>query len=254
MKLLLPSALLLCVSLISGCGTLFPKRVEFFQDKVKTFPEPREKEKEIQRQTAARAAEVSLETLISAVGENASTNVTAPAKDAAVLSGAVARSLGPPEKKSEDKADVLAARLDASIAKLNSRLDDFKKDVNENAGKKIEGTGLFSVPYFVWIGLVLVMVFIGFIILAVLWSVFKIYATSNPPLQIGVSAVQAGAGFLKKAVSEIAKGGEAFKQRLETEVNDPAVTKKVLELFRIEHERKQSAEVQSLVKALTRGE
>lgn len=248
------SILLVAALSTTGCSTLLPKKVEFFQDKVEAFPEAKSKEKEVQKQTAARAAQASLDTLISAVGEKSSTNVIAPAKDAAALSGAVARSLGPPETQSTEAADALAAKLDKVIARLDARIDSFKQDVNENVGKKIEGTGLFSIPYFVWIGLVFVLVFIGLIILAVLWTAFKIYASTNPPLQIGVSAIQAGAGFLKKALAEVTKGGENFKTELEKQISDPALVNKVLELFRVEHERAQSTDVQSVVKALTRGE
>ena len=110
MKIFWP--ILLMSALLVGCGTLIPKKVEFFQDKVEAFPEAKSREKEVQKETAARAAQASLDTLISAVDERASTNVVNPAKDAVVLSGAVARSLGPPETPSTDKADELSAKLD----------------------------------------------------------------------------------------------------------------------------------------------
>ncbi len=238
----------------AGCGTLIPKRVEFFQDKVHTYPEPKAREKEVQREAASRAAKVSLETLVSATAENASTNVTAPAAEAVVLTEALSRSLGPPASPATDSSVALAARLDAAVAKMNSRLDAFKKDVNENAGKKIEGTGLFSVPYFVWLGIVFVIVFVGLLFLGVLWTVVKMYALSNPPLQFGVNTVKAGTELFKRATAEVLKGGENFKNRVAQELSDPVLVEKVKEMFRIEHERAQSVDTQELVKAVTRKE
>jgi hypothetical protein len=238
-------------ALLAGCGTLIPKRVEFFQDKVKTFPEQKAKETETQREAAKMASEKATETLVAAVSAGASTKVTEPAKDTMILTESVSRSLGPPQSPSVDPAAVLALKLDAAVAKLNTRIDDFKKDSNENAGKKIEGTGLFSVPYFIWIGMVLVFVFIGFILLAVLWSFIKMYALSNPPLQLGMNAVKAGSGFLKKALVEVTKGGEEFKDRVLAEVKDPEIQAQIKKMFKIEHERAQSSDTKAFVKQLT---
>lgn len=244
-------AIILAALMFVGCGTLIPKRVEFFQDKVQTFPEQKAKEKEVQREAARMASEKATETLVEAVKDGAGTNVVNPAKDTMILTESVSRSLGPPASPSSDTASVLSAKLDAAVAKLNARLDDFKRDSNENAGKKIEGTGMFSVPYFVWLGIVMVLGFIGLIVLAVLWSFVKMYALGNPPLQLGVSAIQAGSGFLKKAITEVTKGGEQFKSKILAEVEDKALQEKIKEMFKVEHERAQSADTQKLVKALT---
>lgn len=235
----------------TGCGTLFPKRVEFFQDKVKTFPEQKASEKEVQRQAALMAKERAAETLRAAEREQTSTSVTKPAQDTAALTDAVSESLGPPRHPASGEATNVAAELRVAISKLNARLDDFKKANDENAGKKIENTGWLQVPYFMWIGIVGVVAFVGLIIVGVAWSALKFYALSNPPVQLGVGAVQLGANFLKKAVGEVVAGGERFKAGLQTKIADPKLQAEVLDLFRIEHERAQSSDVQTLVKDLT---
>lgn len=241
--------------MISGCG-LIPKKVELFQDKVAKFPEPKASEKEIQRQTAQRAHDRAGETVKAAIATQADAAVIVPAVEAEVLTDAVSDSLGSPlHPASPDKtSEALATELRTAIAKLNSRIDNFKTDNNENAGKKIEGTGLFQVPYFVWLGGALVLAFIGVIVLGVLWTFLKMYAMSNPPVQLGVGAVQMGSNFLKRALSEVTAGGEKFKEELLKKVEDPALQDRVKELFRTEHLKAQSQDTQDLLKLMTQKE
>lgn len=245
---------ILLVCAMTGCGTLIPKRVEFFQDKVHQFPEQSASEREIQRQAAQRAEEKAREMLSEAYKELASPKVTEPGEEVVDLTGAVASSLGPPRHPSTKPSDELADSLRSAVAKLNTRIDEFRKENNENTGKKIEGTGLFSVPYFLWIAIVGVLFFVGLLIAGVLWTFFKMFAASNPPVQLGLGAVQLGAGFLKRAVGEVAKGGEAFKDALMKKVSDPKLQEELKELFRIEHERSQSADTQALLKEITKKE
>lgn len=239
--------------LMTGCGTLIPKRVELGQDKVERVPVAKPSELEKQRRAAAMAEEQAQKTLDAAIGVDAPVCVTVPAAAVVDLTDAVSKSVGPPKepiKPNEDPHKV-ANDLRSAVAKLNARLDEFKADNDKNAGKSIEGTGWLQVPYFVWLGGFLVFGFIGLIVLGVLWTILKMYAMSNPPVQLGVNAVQMGANFLKKAVGEITKGGEKFKERLEKEVTDPALVAKVKEIFRIEHERAQSSDVQALIQQIT---
>ncbi len=248
--------ILLVCGLAAGCG-IIPKRVEFFQDKVAKFPEQKSSEKEVQRETADLAKRRSQQTLDAALQTDADPQVIAPARDAAVLSDAVSMSLGPPRYQAPEDtvARKLAADLLVAVAKLNSRIDDFKADSNENVGKKIEGTGLFQVPYFVWLGIVGVLVFIGFIVLAVLWSFLKMAALGNPPLQLATGAVQAGANLVRRGWAETVAGGEKFKQSLGNVgklAADPALLAEVKALFANEHQKAQSADVQELVKAMTK--
>jgi hypothetical protein len=244
---------LLLALTLTGCGTLIPKRVELGQDKVERVPVASATELEKQRRAAAMAEEQAQKTLDAAIGVDAPVCVTEPARATADLTDAVAKSVGPPKTPIQPNEDPhkVANDLRSAVAKLNARLDDFKADNDKNAGKKIEDTGWLKVPYFLWLGGFLVVGFVGLIVLGVAWSFVKMYAMSNPPVQLGVNAVQMGANFLKKAVGEIAKGGEKFKAAVEREVQDPALQAKIKDLFRVEHERAQSSEVQELVKAIT---
>lgn len=248
------AAVLLAAALITaGCGTLIPKRVELFQDKVATFPEAKPKEMEVQRQAAQRAHEKAREALDAAFDTQASPSVIVPVQEVEVLTDAVSESLGPPLKPAPatTSSESLATELRTAIAKLNQRLDDFQKANDANAGKKIEGTGLFQIPYFVWLGGVLLLVFIGVIVLGVLWTFLKMFAMTNPPAQLGVQAVQLGTGFVKRALSEVAAGGEQFKANLTKVVSDPSLQAKISELFRDEHLKAQSKDTQLLLQAMT---
>jgi len=255
MKIKLASLILVATLMCGGCG-LIPKKVEFFQDKVHLVPELKQADKEIQRQTAQRAEEKARETYGAAIHTDADPTVVMPAAETVILTDAVSESVGPPVKPaSPDKATQdLVNELRTSLAKLNQRMDEFKKDNNENVGKKIEGTGFFQVPYFVYLGGFLVLGFIGFIILSVLWTFVKMMGISNPPVQLGVSAAQLSANFLKRSLSEVIKGGEQFKDNLVGAVEDPELQAKIKELFRIEQERAQSNDTQGLIKSLTKKE
>lgn len=243
----------LALTMTAGCGTLIPKRVELGQDKVERMPVASSAELEKQRRAAAMAEEQAKKTLDAALGVDAPVSVTQPAQATVDLTDALAKSVGPPKNpiRPTDSTHAVANELRSAVAKLTIRLDEFRADNDKNIGKKIEGTGWLQVPYFIWLGGFLVVGFVGFILLGVAWSFVKMYAMSNPPVQLGVNAVQLGSNFLKKAVGEIAKGGERFKQAVEREVEDPALQARIKNLFRVEHERAQSSEVQELVKQIT---
>jgi len=243
-------AAVLAVSLLSGCGTLLPKRVELFQKKVKAFPEPSEGYLEVQRQAAALAEQRAQEALDAARAESVSTNVLAPASDALTLSGAVSDSLGNPSKPAPDAS--VAGKLRHAMAKLDSKIADFKERNDLLEGKKIEDTGLFKVPYLVWLGGVFFLIFAGLVIASLVWTALKVYATTNPPLALGLNAVQAGGNFAKKALAQLLKGGEDFKQAVAKEIVDPAALARVRELFRVHQQINQDQDVQAVVKELTR--
>lgn len=244
----------LAVALLTpGCGTLIPKRVEFFQDKVQKFPDESASYREAQRRAAALAEKRVQQVLENAIAEDCSTNITTKAEEARRLSGAVSDSLGNPLKPATD-ADATADALRKAMAKLDQKIESFKQSNDENAGKKIEGTGLFSIPYFVWLGLVILLVFAGLIVAGLVWTALKVYATANPPLALGLNAVQAGGNFAKKALTQLIKGGEEFKDAVKREVTDPAVLAKVNQLFNIHQRMSQDGDVQIVVKELTKKE
>jgi hypothetical protein len=236
--------------LFTGCA-LIPKPVEFFQKKVKSFPEPTSKQVEVQKQTAQRAKEAAQATLSTAVDEGASTNLVATAKDTAVLTDAVSTSLGPPVKPSVAPAQDLSTELLTQVAKLNRKIDAFAEANEKVEGKKIEGTGVFSVPYFVYAG--------GFVLLVVVgWHLAKTAlmagSIANPAIAPllglangGMNAAGAAAG---KGLQQVVAGGSAFLKKLETEVTDPALRQRVKDLFVAAHKEAQDADVKVLVDKL----
>src|SRR6267142_2113137 len=90
-------ALIPIISLLTGCSSLVPHRVEFFQSKVKAFPEQSDTLKEDQRKAAALASIRATETYLAAVKDGAPASVTIPAKDVIDLTHAISTSLGPPK-------------------------------------------------------------------------------------------------------------------------------------------------------------
>jgi hypothetical protein len=245
---------LFAASLLAGCGSLAPARKEFFQDKVERVPEATARERETEKQTVDLLRRRTQQTVVAAVLEKASPGVTEPAKDAAILADAVAVSVGPPKNALPDdsKTSEVANKLLAAVAKLDSRMESFREDVRDNEGRKIEGSGLFSVPYFVWLGGVLVLVFIGFTLLSVGWMALKAFAISNPPLAVGMGVANIGAKFAKSAFSQILQGGEEFKDAVGKKIADPAIAAKVLELFKVHQRQAQSPEVQAVIQELTK--
>ena len=248
--------LALIILAASGCGSLVPKRVELGQDKVEKMPIAKPAEREVQRQVAQRAAVKADETLRAAIMEDASGVVVKPAAETAVLTDSVSRSLGPPSKPADPDvaSERLARKLDASVAALNRRIEEFRDDNDKNAGHKIEGTGFLQVPYFVWLGGAFVLIVVCVVIAGLAWTALKIYGISNPPVALGLKAVQTGGSLAAKAVGQLVHGGERFKEWLHTElphVSDD-VKKAILDLHESAHKETADEAVQHVVKELTR--
>jgi len=230
--------------LTPGCG-LIPKSVEFGQDKVRRFPAHPVAQLEAERQAVQLAATRAREAeIIASIDESAA---AVPAGEAADLSEAVGRSLGPPASPWSAEISALTQKLDAQTAKYNALLVKFKAGNDENAGKKIEGTGFLQVPYFVYLGIVLGVVW-------VVWMLLKTFANvagaANPGVAVGLKVAQVGGKVLSRGFSQLLKGGQDFKKKLETEVADPELREKVLEAFRASHVQAQDTDVQNLVKNL----
>lgn len=244
MKLLLASLL---VALMCGCGTLIPKKVELFQDKVKRLPVATSSEKETQRQAAFKARQISLETAVLASGEITNFSILQNVGDLLLLTDVVSESLGPPKSPSNKLPIDLAVSLRKAMAKLNERIDDFAKGNNENVGKKIEGTGLIQVPYMLWAGGFVVVLFIGYVLLKI---AVGISSAMNPGVSLGVNAVQFGARGLARAFSQVIKGGQEFKKSLDTKISDPALKEQILDLFVTAHKQAQDEDAKKAVKHL----
>jgi len=230
--------------LLTGCS-LIPKSVEFGQKKVRAFPSHPTAQLESERQAVALAAVRAREAESIAEADNSLASV--PAGDAAELSEAVGRSIGPPANAWSGDVAALSAKLDGLTAKYNKLLDKFADRNDEFAGKKIEGTGFLQIPYFAYVGVVLAVIWI-------VWMLLKTFANvagaANPGVAVGLKVAQVGGKALSRGFSQLIKGGQSFKQKIEKEIDDPALRDKILESFRVSHQTAQDSDVQNLIKEL----
>ena len=252
MKKLVP--LILLAMAFNGCS-LIPHKVEFFQDKVKKVPELTSSQREVEKRAALAAKFKAAETLTAAIGESASTNVILPATDAAKLTDVVSEMVGPPARPSTASTDKLVQEVRAALAKQDSKLESFKRENNENAGKKIEGTGLLQIPYFVYVGLIALVILVAWHLLHTVLTGLQVAGVANPALGVagGVgSALMGGVeSVFSKGFSQVVKGGEKFKSWVGAEVEDPALRKKILDAFASAHKEAQDETVQTAVKLVT---
>ena len=246
-KLILSLSLMLSLLSLSGCS-LIPKRVELFQSKVQRFPELTNSQKELQKEVAQRAKEKAAETLLAATAENTSTNVISPAHEAAVLTDAVAESVGAPAKRPSESSQALADELRKSVAKLDRKIDAFQKENDKVAGKKIEDTGLIKVPYFMWAGGILVVIF-------VFWHLAKtaltVASAGNPGALVGVGAMNVAGSVVSRGFQQLVHGGEGFLTWVKNEIPDSALQQKIMDAFITRHKVAQDSDIKQLVKHLT---
>lgn len=237
-------ALLPLVLALTGCS-LLPKKTEFFQRKVKAFPEVSDSAKETQRKAAAYVAQKTEETKVLAVDTKASTNVVNSAQDAAQVAQALSGSLGPPASPWTKPAPALAQKLDSQHADYNEDLRDYAKHVDKDTGKKIEGTGLVRIGYFTMWGIGLGIVFL-------LFAALKIYGMINPVVGAGTAIAQrVGGALIGRGFHEVVQGGEAFKDFVANSELTQEVKAKVLDLFTRAHKENQSRDIQALVSKIT---
>ena len=256
MKKLFLTLTLAASVLLTGCGTLIPKKVEFFQDKVHTYPELTTSQKEVEKQAALRAKEAAQQTLVAAVAEQASTNVVTAATDTAVLAEAVSVAVGPPVKPSVDSAKYLAEQVYTGLAKHDRKVDTFKQDNNENAGKKIEGTGFLQIPYFYYIGLIALFVFVAWHLAHTVLTGLQAAGVANPAAgvaaTIGLGAMNVASSTVQKGLAQVIKGGEDFKTWVGQQSFTPDMKQIILDAFKTNQQKAQDQDVQEVVKAVTK--
>lgn len=239
------------VGLLTGCSTLLPERVELFQQKVEEAPAPTAADKEAQRQAAALAAVRAQDTLIEAVRADAPETVIEPARDTATLTAVVSKSVGAPQTPSDTNVMRVVQRLERSLGDLQVRMDRFIEKNREQAGKKIEGTGLLQVPYFLWIGLVGVFVLVLVVVVSVGVSVLRVMAGSNPILGAAGAVVRLTANAAQRGFLQVVKGGELFKKELQKVVEDPKLRDEILKTFRQSQQSVQDTDIQQVIKELS---
>lgn len=238
------SIILLATSLC-GCS-LLPKQVEFFQKKVRPFPEQSAREKETTKQAADLAARRAEETLVAAVSNQSPVSVISPAADTKALTRAVTVSLGPPNSIYAGAATNLAARVESNASDLDRRVDKFAAKEAPLVGKKIEGSGFFHVGYFTYVGIIFGLVFLA-------WTALKIYGSINPVVGVGTNVVgRVSSHVLKRSYAEVVEGGERFKEYLDHSELAAEAKHKVMDLFSRAQKENQSRDTQALVKDLTK--
>jgi hypothetical protein len=232
---------------VGGCSLLLPKKVELGQDKVEKFPVATFAQKEVVKQAVARATVEAREAEKIAIMDSSLASI--PAGNAASLTEAVGRSLGPPAEPWKAEVSLLAEKVDRLTSKFDKTVEKFAVENDKNQGKKIEGTGWFQMNYFGFIGIGLVVLWLLFIVAKV---ALGMVSAANPAVGLGLNVVgRVGSAAVSKGFSEIIRGGENFKNAVKTKL-EPAVAEKVLELFQNHHRMEQSPDTQKIVETLTR--
>ncbi len=236
--------------LLTGCS-LIPKNVEFFQSKVHKFPTPSAKQIELQREVAERAKEKARETLVAATQENASTNVVNPAQEAAELTDAASQAVGAPSGRPSAGTTELADSLRSSLAKHDAKVETFAKANDKEAGKKVEGTGLISIPYFVYLGAFVVVAVIGWHLAHTALTVAgTVYPPAAIPATVALGGMNIASELAGKALKQVVAGGQSFKTWIDNEIPDAALKAKIISAFTANHQTAQDEDVQTLVKGI----
>lgn len=239
--------LILALAAGVGCSTLVPKQVEFFQDKVQEFPRPEYRFQETRRQ-AARMLNQHLAGIENKfLAEGRSPDDVRPVSEAASLADALSTSLGPPLRPFKKPAQELTGQLDYETARYVDDVRTFADSNDKNAGKKIEGTGLVQIGYFSFLAVILFLGLAGYVVLKVVGT---LGAAANPAVGLGLSVAQIPARLAGKALGQVLRGGEKFKDEIVKKANWTA--DEITRLFREQHERAQDGDAQDLVKHLTK--
>lgn len=238
-------ALVPALVLLSGCGSLIPKQVEFFQDKVKAVPTYSDSALQAQKQAAQVVAQKTEAAKVAAIQEGSTTNVTNPLNDANTVADSLSTSLGPPEKAYTGTPAALATKLDKNRANLDSDIHDYAKDTQKDVGKKIEGTGLIRVSYFAYVG--------GLLLLgALVWFGIRVYGMFNPIVGTAAGAVgRVSSSVLTKGFSEVVSGGQQFLQWVDNSNLEGDVKDWITNTFKLAHQVSQSPATQQTVDKLT---
>lgn len=236
----------LALATFSGCSTLIPKKVELGQREVQAVPKETSKEVERRKQAAEFAARKISEAVAAAERDRAGFEVVFPAKDAEKAARAVSLSLGPPLKPA--KSGDVSEEVIRDVAELDGRLEEFREFNDEWEGHKIEGSGRVQVPYFLWVGGIFLLLAVGYIALKI---GLGILANANPAVGGGLAAVRVAGSLAGKALGQVLKGGEAFKNKIkDTFSKDEA--DKILAAFRDHQEKHQDDDAQDLIRRLTK--
>jgi len=240
-------AVLAAAVLMAGCG-LIPKPVEIGQSKVKAVPEKTARAIEAEKQAAQLVARRTSEAR-DAVLSQSYTNALAPLTDARDAAVGLSYSLGSPARPWDSSGAELALRLGGLEAKLDRALTQYREDTAPLVGKKIEGTGILQISYFLWLAIVAGGLFL-------IWIGIQLVGAVYPPVGLGVRGLSAagriGGRTAARALEQVVRGGEAFKEALDRSDLDDRAKAAVLDLLRRHQTASQDDHVQVLIQNLTR--
>jgi hypothetical protein len=229
---------------LTGCS-LWPKRVEIGRDSVKPVPTVAPAAIETQKQAADYLADKTEEVKVAAISTGAATNVVSTASEAATVARSLSLSLGPPETPWKAEAERLSQLLKYQEARYDARIAAYRKEVAGNVGKKIEGSGWFSISYFTqwWVVLIVTGILIG---------ALKLYGTLNPVVGLGVGVVERVSGrVLQAGFDQVVKAGENFKYYLAHSALTESDKIAVKTMFRKAQEEIQDPAVKAVIDKLT---
>jgi len=232
----------------TGCGTLIPKKVELFQKKVQALPGKERRLLEHERQAAELTERRADSALRAATSGNAVASIL-PLQDARAVADALSLSLGPPSDPWDGTAADLAAKLSHERSGYDRNIDSYRDDVQPLEGKKIEGTGLIQVSYFVWVGGIALVLLVVYFVARVLMQAL---AMSNPGVSVGLNALQMGGAAASRMLAQVLKGGKLFKKDVDALALDPDVKAKVLDMFSRAHDTAQDETTRLAVKTLVK--
>lgn len=223
-----------------------PARVEHFQKKVKSVPTAATEPKlvEAQKQAAQFVDKKVTEAQTAAAATSADVSVQVPLAEAAVVSGPLVTSMGPPASPWTGTAPKLAGKVDAETAKLDKKVATYAVKTAPLVGKEIEGTGLIQMGFFTQWALVLGVLALG-------WVALKVYGMVNPVAGLASNVVgRVSSKLLHAGFHQVIEGGEKFKELAEA-ANRALTFDEIKALYRQAQEATQDRSVQGLVKQLT---
>ncbi|MDP3732984.1 MAG: hypothetical protein Q8Q91_00435 [Candidatus Daviesbacteria bacterium] len=243
--------LILFLCLGSGCS-LIPKSVEFFQKKVHAVPDKSFKNKETEKQAALYVNDKVNQARDEAIKLGVTNSVITPLTDAKIVIEPLVGSLGPPASRWLGNSTNLAAKLIKNESGLDKKVDDYKEDTKKLEGKKVEGSGLFQIPYFVWLGVVFVFLFVVYVVGRSAIQALMISSGAGIPVSMGLKTITGIAGkTAKTAFSQIVHGVELTKDYIKGSDKDTFTKEEILKIIRDEQQKAQNADVQKIVKELT---
>ena len=175
------------------------------------------------------------------------TTLTSDGHAIAPVADTLSESLGPPKKPYPGTPAGLEARLEKAIAGYQGDIEKFRKKNDKNAGKAIEGTGIFQIGYFSYVGLL-------FLFVGICWIGIRIYGLVNPLVGFGSGAVQRmGAGLVRKGFGEVVDSFSSLEHKLSAEFSDPRIHKKLISLVRQSQRESQSRDTQEVIRRMKKG-